>query len=804
MGRKKANKPKAGPKPKIGFVATAAPAAASTTASAAIPGAGHATPRDPGFADFERACSLHQGGELLGAEKHYRLALQTNPELVDAWRNLGAMLRQRGKTAEGLHCTEQALKRCPQDQSLWGNAGNALRDLGRIEESKRAFEKALQLAPEQLGPLLGLAITLNKAGEHWPLIQRVLPQLDGLPQQPNTTAADLLLEVGNAYHHLGQNPEALAHWRRALDLAEGEKQLLMVLNTAQVLCELQRQQDAEELLLSQLPIHPKSANLRYALGIAVKGLARWEEACQRFEEALELDPSYAICLNSYGLVLRDIGRSHQARSCFERALESDPEFGAAMNNLGSVLKDVARYPEALEWLRKGAATMDGSPAAHSNVLFTLVGYELEPAAERYAEARRFAEKFSTSPFERWRDRIPLPDPNRKLKIGLISPDFCRHAVSYFIEPLLEQWNREELQISLYGCGTVRDDYTRRLQGKADRWRDLNGVSDENATLQILRDEIDILVDLAGHTAANRLQLLAMKPAPIQATYLGYYGTTGLDQVDYWITDATLHPPERDGEDPCSESRWRLDRPYLSYRPLPEAPAVGDLPMAKRGFPMLGSFNQSRKITLTTAERWMAVLEAIPQAHLLLKSKNLGESTEAERIRELFGGLGLGQERLHLAGHSPSVAAHLACYSELDLALDTFPYTGCTTSADALWMGVPVLTVAGESMVSRQAAAVLAAAGHPEWICHSKEELVAKAQGLLADPGQLQQLRIGLRPAIKASQLLDHRGLAEALAGSFRQWWQGWIGQQWGEGPSNNSWPLHLPPPPVALRCPYPR
>ena len=302
MGRKKVNKPKAGPKPKIGFVATAAP------------GAGHATPRDPGFADFERACSLHQGGELLGAEKHYRLALQTNPELVDAWRNLGAMLRQRGKTAEGLHCTEQALKRCPQDQSLWGNAGNALRDLGRIEESKRAFEKALAMAPEQLGPLLGLAITLNKAGEHWPLIQRVLPQLDGLPQQPNTTAADLLLEVGNAYHHLGQSPEALAHWRRALDLAEGEKQLLMVLNTAQVLCELQRQQDAEELLLSQLPIHPKSANLRYALGIAVKGLARWEEACQRFEEALELDPSYAICLNSYGLVLRDIGRSHQARS----------------------------------------------------------------------------------------------------------------------------------------------------------------------------------------------------------------------------------------------------------------------------------------------------------------------------------------------------------------------------------------------------------------------------------------------------------------------------------------------------------
>lgn len=755
---------------------------------------------------FARACTAHQQGDLRGAEALYRQTLAQDAGLVDAWRNLGAMLRQQGRSQEGLQCSEQAVQLRPGDQSLWGNLGNVLRDLGRLDASRQAFERAIQLAPELLGPRLGLAITLNRAGDYWPLIQQMMPLLDGLPNQPNPQAADLLLEVGNAYHNLGQNDPALQHWKRALSLAAGNQQLLMVLNTAQVLCEQQRHSQAEELLLQQLHHHPDHSNLTYALGVCAKGQGRWEQACQRFEQALAIEPDYVICLNTYGLLLRDMGRSHQARSCFERALAVDPGFGPAMNNLGSVLKDVARYPEALHWLRKGAEQLGDNPAAYSNVLFTLVGYELEPPEQRFAEEKRFGERFAKAPFERWRDRIPLPDPQRRLRVGLISPDFCRHAVSYFIEPLLEQWDRRELEISLYACGNVRDDYTRRLQGKADRWRDLHGLSDEQACLQILRDEIDILVDLAGHTAGNRLQLLAHKPAPIQATYLGYYGTTGLTQVDYWISDGVLHPPADDNHDPCTEERWRLPRAYLTYRPLPEAPAVAPLPLLLRGHPMLGSFNQSRKITDTTARRWMAVLEAIPEAHLLLKSKNLGEPTEAERVRALFTGLGLAPERLHLEGHSPSVAAHLNRYRELDLALDTFPYTGCTTTADALWMGVPVLTVAGSSMVSRQAAAVLAAAGRPGWICDSTDSLVQRCRELLADPQQLAALRQGLRPAVSCSELLDHAGLAQALSQSFRQWWQRWLEQHFPT-PANAAlpaWPLVLPPAPVARRCPYPR
>ena len=246
-----------------------------------------------------------------------------------------------------------------------------------------------------------------------------------------------MLELGNAHHALGEKDQALQRWREGTHGAEGEKRLFIGLNIAQVLCGDRQFQEAFKLCKELETLFPKNANLVYAQGVIAKGTGDLGQAAQLFERALELNPAYPICLNTYGLLLRDIGRTHQSRHCFEQALQHDPAFGAAMNNLGSVLKDVARYDEALVWLRKGAESLSDNPAAHSNVLFTLVGYELEPAFERLAEAKRFANRFGQTPFERWRDRIPDPEPKRRLKIGLYS-DFCRHAVSYFVEPLLEQ------------------------------------------------------------------------------------------------------------------------------------------------------------------------------------------------------------------------------------------------------------------------------------------------------------------------------------------------------------------------------
>ena len=272
-----------------------------------------------------------------------------------------------------------------------------------------------------------------------------------------------------------------------------------------------------------------------------------------------------------------MGAINQSRECFEKALEIDNEFGAAMNKLGSVLKDVARHKESLYWLRKGAKKLGMNPAAHSNVLFTLVGYELENKEDCYEEAKRYGKLVKNLRHERWKDRVISPNRDRKLNIGLVSPDFCRHAVSYFIEPLLEEWRNCDLNLFLYAAGSVRDSYTERLMGKAGKWRDIAYSNDELVIKQIIKDEIDILIDLAGHTAGNRLPLFAQKPAPIQATYLGYYGTTGLSQIDYWITDETIHPEESDRE-LSSEEKCRLDRCYVSYKPLDDSPEVSELPL----------------------------------------------------------------------------------------------------------------------------------------------------------------------------------------------------------------------------------
>ena len=745
-----------------------------------------------GTALYLQACRLHQQGDICGAERLYQEAVQADPSAHSAWRNLGALLRQQGKTQEARHCTEQALRLDSSDGSLWGNYGNVLRDQGLLEESCKAFREGLQRTPGSNGLLQGLAISLGRRGEHRQVVELLTPVVDGALQRADrgdNSLAELLLELGNAHHALGEKDQALQRWKEGTHGAEGEKRLFIGLNIAQVLCGNREFAEATQLCQELEPLFPKNENLVYAQGVIARGTGDLKQAAQLFERALELNPAYPICLNTYGLLLRDIGRTHKARHCFEQALLHDPGFGAAMNNLGSVLKDVARYDEALVWLRKGAEALSDNPAAHSNVLFTLVGYELEPAAERLAEAQRFAEKLGQHPFERWRDRVADPNPKRRLKIGLVSPDFCRHAVSYFVEPLLEQWDRQTLEITLYSCGEQFDDYSARLQSKADRWVSLRGQSDEACLNQILQDEIDILVDLAGHTAGNRLALFNAKAAPIQATYLGYYGTTGLSQVDYWLTDAMLHPPEDDAEDPCSEERWRLDRCYVSYRPLPSAPPVQTPPCLRTQSITFASFNQSRKITPQTASHWMAVLNAVPNSKLLLKSKNLGEEVERQRVTTLFQELGLAAERLELRGHSPSLEEHLAAYNDVDIALDTFPYTGCTTTADALWMGVPVLTIAGKSMVSRQAAAVLRGVGYEQWICRNQSEMVEQARTLANDTNRMKRQRQRQRQQVAQSELLDHAGLASSLENTFRQWWLRWLQEQgWNTNTELAAWP----------------
>ena len=728
------------------------------------------TAQIPATSLLNQACLLHQQGNVTAAEPLYRQALAADGSLENGWRNLGVLLRRKGDLENSCACTEQAVRLNPKDPSLLGNYGNILRDLKRLPQSQQVLERALQLDPKNAGLRQSLAITCNHARRYDQARQLLEPLISSGVGVESTH----WLELGNAFHGLGEQQKAIHCWQKGAETGSGETKLFQQLNIAQSLCEQRQFGAARQLLQPLLPEFEQQANLHYALGVIARGEEQLSVADREFQRALELEPDYPLCLNTYGLMLRDLGRINAARNCFEQALHYQSSFAEAMNNLGSVLKDVGQLQQGLHWLRRSAELLPDNPVIQSNVLFTLCGYNMETPAQRLEEAQRFSERFATAPFERWKDRLLDPSPNRRLRVGLISPDFCRHAVSYFIEPLLERWDRSQLEIVAYHCGEHQDDYTKRLQVKVDQWRSVERMGLEDLIQQVLRDEIDILLDLAGHTAGNRLQLLAHKPAPIQATYLGYYASTGLKQVDYWVTDSVIHPD--DNEDLAAEMQWRLNRCYVCYRPTEYAPLVHEPPVLSRGFPTFGSFNQSRKITKQTAEHWMTVLRAFPDSQLLLKSKNLGEPEERQRVQELFANLGLAPERLHLRGHSLHLADHMAGYHELDIALDTYPYTGCTTTADALWMGVPVLTIPGESMVTRQAASLLAALGEHDWICSDAQAMVEQAKGLLADISSLRTRRLTQRERMTASPILDYDSLARCFEDSFRQWWHRWLEQ----------------------------
>ena len=340
---------------------------------------------------FEEACRRHQDGDNSSAVRLYQQAIQTDSNNHAAWRNLGALLRQQGKIQEARQCTEQALKLDSSDGSLWGNYGNVLRDQGLLEESCRAFREGLKRAPNSKGLLQGLALSLGQRGDHRQVVDLITPVADEAllnGGHRDNALAELLLELGNAHHALGEKHRALQRWREGTHGAEGDKRLFIGLNIAQVLCGDKQFNEAAQLCQDLEPLFPDNENLVYAQGVIARGKGDLERAAQLFEQALERNPAYPICLNTYGLLLRDIGRTHQSRHCFEQALKHDPNFGAAMNNWAQCSR---------MWsLRRGfgiAQQKLQQPAAHSNVLFTLVGYELEPADKRLVEAQRFAKRF---------------------------------------------------------------------------------------------------------------------------------------------------------------------------------------------------------------------------------------------------------------------------------------------------------------------------------------------------------------------------------------------------------------------------
>lgn len=637
---------------------------------------------------------------------------------------------------------------------------------GRFEDAEKAAKAVLARDPRDANALELLGASLQARGQSAEALRAFDAAIVVAPR-----AAILHLRRALALRALGRNQDALTALQRATvldpNLAEAHHQL------GNVLKRLGRNLDALPSLLAATKLAPTNATMWLNLGVAQLELAQRRDAIASFRRATELAPAIPEAHNILGVALLDDGRIAEAEAALRTALQHRPDFAAAHDNLGRTYRAQAKLKEAIAEYRAALKTA-ASATTHSNLLYALnLAAEVSPeeiAAEHREWGRRYAEPLAQNGKSREVDR----SPGRKLRVGFVSPDFVNHAVAYFFEPLLAHRDRNEWEVFCYSDAAVPDRVTQRLSGLSDHWRDTSIVSDQNLDEIIRSDAIDVLVDLAGHTAHHRLLVFARKPAPVQVTWLGYPNTTGLTAIDYRITDAISDPPG-DTDRWHTEKLRRMPRAFSCYQPPMDSPAVAPLPAVKAGCVMFGSFSNIAKVSEPCIALWAKVLNRVPGSHLLLKSRGLGDETFAARLRGEFRKFGIAAERIELDANLVSTSEHLRGYERVDIALDPFPYNGTTTTCEALWMGVPVVTLEGKTHVARVGASLLTRLGRPEWIAKTRDAYVERAVSLAADLERLKTIRGELRSQMAGSALCDAAGFAQEMAAAVREMWRGYCG-----------------------------
>lgn len=623
------------------------------------------------------------------------------------------------------------------------------------------------MSPAQIQSLLQQAVTHHRAGR--------LPEAAALYRRLQTVAPrhfDVFNLAGLAAYQQQRLEDAL----KLLDKAHAlnPRHAGCAMHRGLVLLGLRRPAEAETSLRLAVTLDPNSAEAWENLAYGLKMQDRLAEAIACHENVAVLRPDYARGWYNFGLTLSFVGRFGDALHCHDRALAADPNYAPARFGRAQALREHHRVAEAVAEYDAGLAL---DPAAHEARSHRLLALHY---LETITRERLFAEHVA---YGRALGRLPeralpnAPEPARRLRVAILSPDLREHSCAYFIEPLLRHLDREQFELYLYHDHFREDAVSARLRSLAVVWRNFVGQPGDAVEAAIRADAPDILVDLAGHSGmTHRLLLFARRLAPVQITYLGYPDTTGVPAMDYRFTDAIADPVgEADGF--ATEQLVRFAPTAWTYAPPPDAPPVHPTPCLERARVTFGCFNTPAKITDSAIALWAQVLAAVPGARLRLKGAGFGDPANRARFAERFAPHGVAAERLEFVERTASTAAHLACYHDIDIALDTAPYNGTTTTCEALWMGVPVISLAGDRHMARVGASLLAAAGHPEWTAASPEDYVARAAELAGDPARLATLRAGLRADLARGPLLDHAGQAGLFGAALRRIWGDWCERQ---------------------------
>ncbi len=679
------------------------------------------------------------------------------PVPADAWHLAGLVAVSQNDHATAIERLNRAVAAAPGNAIAANDLGAALRMAGRLAEAELALARATALAPDYPPAWHNLGMTLRALGKLAPAGEALERAVAMQPAPPTLMGLGLVRLAERDY------ARAAGAFQRAAEAAPDVPEVWFNLGLARFKAGEPSGIDALRRALALKPDWPDALD---TLGVALAQAGQSDEAQAVLERAVQVAPDHPRILANLGAAL--IARNDpRTIPLLRRALAADAANVETRASLALALYREGHVAEArAEWedvLRRDPAHVHARSALLMNA-----HYESgETAASLLAAAREFGRLHGEPPgrYARWANRR---DPEKRLAIGYISPDFRDHSVARFLMPLIEAHDRT--RVVLHGFANVRrrDHVTDAFRRRFDRWHDIAALPDARVAELVRADEIDILVDLAGHSADNRLTALALHPAPVQATWLGYPGTTGVPAITWRISDALADPP---GTAETTETILRLKRPFLCFAAPPEAPAVTVRP---DGPVVFGSCNFVRKITPETATAWARILAEVPGSRLVLKSNLMTAPAMADPIRAAFAAAGVAAERVQLFDLIDDARGHLAFYGGIDVALDTFPYNGTTTTCEALWMGVPVVTLRGERHGARVGASLLAAVGLDDLVAGDRESYRAVAVALARDPARRTALRATLRARMAASPLLDAAGFARAMEDAYRTMWRDWL------------------------------
>lgn len=746
---------------------------------------------------WRKALAQHEGGKLHEAAVAYSGFLAIWPDHVGALCNLGMLNCKLGAADAALPLLEEATRLAPEIAETHANLGQALKQLGRFDAALESYQRAASLQATNPWNHFNLAVVLQQVGQR---DEALASYQQAIRLAPNNSRAHN--NLGKLQWEMGQTDAAIDSYRNAQKLSPGYFEAHF--NLGKALSVKGATEEAASALNTAATMQPDDSRAFNDVGVELLKLGRpmaavaaferlierngdsWEAYCNlgnalgrvgehakavtRFEHALKLRPDSPEVLCNMGVALKSLRRYEEAVTCLLKAVDLKPDFKDAQNNLGLALKDVGRVEEALACFSRLMEMYPDYHEAHSNLLFTLNLLPEHSPEMMLQQASLFGERVTASavPYQSWNVKL---QPEKRLRVGLVSGDLRNHPVGFFLEGILAMLDASELELFAYASHHSVDELTLRLKPYFSEWKMVMGMSDEALARQIHSDGIDILIDLAGHTGYNRLSMFAWKPAPVQMSWLGYLATSGVRSIDYVLADPMALPSNEDVH--FSEIPWWMPEIYLCFSAPNLSIEPGQLPATSSGHLTFGSFNNLTKLNGDVLACWARILHAVPDSVLYLKTKALSENAIREGLIYRFVELGIAPSRLRMEGHLDSREAHFNAYHQVDIALDPFPYPGITTTVESLWMGVPVLTQRGDRFIAHQGETILHNAGLSDWIARDQDEYVAKAVAFAGDLAALSQLRGVLREQLLASPVCDAprfaRHFEQALRGMWRQW-----------------------------------